>query len=167
MMVYVGTVSNWSGLDLVIDSIKIIKKDIPDIKLVIIGEGEYLDYLIEKSKKIGVDNYIEFLGKKEYTTIPKIFSECKIGLAIYPENELMKYAFTLKLIEYMAAGLPIITTNIGDGAQIIRFSNSGFICEYNIESFSSKVVKLIKDDNLRNLMSKNGKKYAQQFDWKT
>lgn len=165
VMVYVGTVSDWSGLDLVIKSIPAIKKEVPDIKLVIIGEGDYLKNLKERSKEIGVSNNIEFIGKKEYITIPKILSKCKIGLAVYPKNNLMKYAFTLKLIEYMAAGLPVITTDIGDGAQIIKGSNSGFIVDYTIESFSNAVIRLVKDDNLRNSMSKNGIKYAKKFDW--
>jgi len=165
VMVYVGTISDWSGLDLVIKSMPAIKKEVPDIKLVIIGEGEYLNNLKERSKEIGGNKYIEFLGKKEYTTIPKILSECKIGLAVYPKNNLMKYAFTLKLIEYMAAGLPVITTDIGDGAQIIKESNSGFIVDYTIESFSNAVIRLVKDDKIRNSMSKNGTRYAKKFDW--
>lgn len=165
VIVYIGTVSDWSGLDIVISSIPFIKKEILDIKLLIIGEGEYLNNLKEKSKEIGVSKYIDFLGKKEYSEIPNLLSKCKIGLALYPKNDLMKYAFTLKLIEYMAAGLPVITTDIGDGAQIIKESNSGVIADYTIDSFSSAVIELIKNEKLRNSMSKNGKKYAQQFDW--
>jgi glycosyltransferase involved in cell wall biosynthesis len=77
----------------------------------------------------------------------------------------MKYAFTLKLIEYMAAGLPVITTNVGDGAQIVKESNSGYVIDYAVESFSNAVINLISDDNLRYSMSRNGTKYAKNFDW--
>jgi glycosyltransferase involved in cell wall biosynthesis len=77
----------------------------------------------------------------------------------------MKYAFTLKLIEYMAAGLPVITTNVGDGAQIVKESNSGYIIDYSAESFSNAVINLIRDDDLRHSMSMNGTKYAKNFDW--
>lgn len=165
IMVYVGTVSDWSGLTLVVNSLPIIKKEVSDIKLLIVGDGEYINDLKDRSKKSGMHNCIEFLGKKEYSTIPNIMSNCKIGLATYPKNDLMKYAFTLKLFEYMAAGLPVITTDIGDGARIIKESNSGLIIDYTVESFSSAVIKLIKDENTRNLMSANGIKYAQKFDW--
>lgn len=166
VMIYVGTVSDWSGLDLVINSIPFLKKEISDIKLVIVGDGEYLNVLKKKSKELGIENYIDFLGKKEYSTIPNILSKCKIGLALYPKNNLMKYAFTLKLIEYMAAGLPVITTDIGDGKLIIQESNSGLIVDYTIEAFSNAVIKLIKDDDLRFSMSRNGKTYSKKFDWK-
>jgi len=165
IMIYVGTVSEWSGLDLVIRSIPQIKKEVPDIKLIVVGDGAYLNELKKISKKLEVNTHIELLGKKEYNEIPEILSKCNIGLAVYPEIDLMKYAFTLKLIEYMAAGLPVITTNVGDGAQIVKESNSGFVIDYTVESFSNAVINLIKDDELRYSMSRNGTKYAKNFDW--
>jgi glycosyltransferase involved in cell wall biosynthesis len=64
IMIYVGTVSEWSGLDLVIRSIPQIKKEVPDIKLIVVGDGGYLNELKTITKKLGIDAHIELLGKK-------------------------------------------------------------------------------------------------------
>jgi len=164
-MIYVGTISEWSGLDLVIHSIPDILKRIPDIKLLIVGEGEFSNELKKMVEKMELNHCVRFLGKRQYTEIPKILSECKIGLATYPQIDLMEYAFTLKLIEYMAAGLPVITTNVGDGTQIIKESGAGYVVDYNTKLFLKAVIKLIENENLWYLMSKNGLEYARKFDW--
>jgi len=166
VMVYVGTIAKWSGLNLAISSIPYIKREIHDIKLIIVGDGELSDKLKKLAESLKLGDCVKFIGRKKYTEIPKIFSICKIGLAVYPETDLMRYAFTIKVIEYMAAGLPVVTTPAGDGAQIIRSSNAGFvITDYTELSLANAVIKLMKSEALWCSMSKNGVEYAKKFNW--
>jgi glycosyltransferase involved in cell wall biosynthesis len=164
-MIYVGTLSDWCGLDLVIRAIPDILKRVPDIKLLIVGEGEFSNELKKMLDKMELNHCVRFLGKRQYIEIPKILSECKIGLATYPQIDLMQYAFTLKLIEYMSSGLPVITTNVGDSAQIIKDSDAGYVVDYNTKLFSKAVIELIENENLWHSMSENGMEYARKFDW--
>lgn len=71
------------------------------------------------------------------------------------------------VMEASAVGIPSICFSVGDVKNLIP-SNCGFAIEpYNIEDFCSKLLKLIKDKELRQKMGKNARKYAMQvFDWK-
>ena len=50
-------------------------------------------------------------------------AESDIGLAAFPPNELMHYASPIKVFEYMAAGLPIVTTKGTEAARIVKKYN--------------------------------------------
>jgi glycosyltransferase involved in cell wall biosynthesis len=89
-----------------------------------------------------------------------------LGLADVAINPVVIGAGTsFKTLEYLAAGLPIITTNVGArGLDLINDHNS-IICE--IEKIEENLLELFSNDSLRLTLAKNARIKAQEFDWKT
>ena len=72
---------------------------------------------------------------------------------------------SLKMLEYLAAGLPIITTNVGArGLDLINYHDS-IVCE--LEKIEENILELFSNDSLRLTLAKNARIKAQGFDWKT
>jgi polysaccharide biosynthesis protein PslH len=68
-------------------------------------------------------------------------------------------------LEYLAAGLPIITTNVGArGLDLINYHDS-IVCE--LEKIEENILELFSNDSLRLTLAKNARIKAQEFDWKT
>jgi glycosyltransferase involved in cell wall biosynthesis len=165
LLVYLGSVEKWSGIDIAVAAMPLIIKEIPNIKLMIIGDGNYLDEVKKLCIKNDITDHVIFTGKKSYSEVPGLLQKCKIGLAIYPPTELMKYAFTLKIIEYMSSGLIVITTDVGDGATLIKDSWCGKIVDYDHLSLSKEVIDLINNGPLLEMLSSNGRKYSYNYEW--
>ena len=54
------------------------------------------------------------MGKKRYDELPNLLAKADIGVALFRVNDLMKYTFPLKVVEYMAAGLAVVGTRVGE-----------------------------------------------------
>jgi glycosyltransferase involved in cell wall biosynthesis len=89
-----------------------------------------------------------------------------LGLADGAINPVVIGAGTnIKMLEYLAAGLPIITTDVGGrGLDLINDHNS-ILCE--IEKIEENILELFSNDSLRLTLAKNARIKAQEFDWKT
>src|SRR3989344_9302030 len=92
-----------NGVDVLIKAIAELKKDIPNIELRIIGDGEERENLENLSRKLSLGNAVKFLGNISYDKIPKYFAEADI-FARPSRSEGMGNAF----IEALAAGIPIV-----------------------------------------------------------
>jgi glycosyltransferase involved in cell wall biosynthesis len=128
---------------------------LPHICFVIIGG---VCRILENSK---CPTNIKLLG-----VLPFKEKNLLLGLADAAINPVIIGAGTnVKMLEYLAAGLPIITTNVGArGLDLINGHNS-IICE--IEEIEENIIELFSNDSLRVTLAKNARIKAQEFDWKT
>ncbi len=167
-LIYTGNVTHWSGLDLVICSLSEIKEKIPDIKILIVGEAfphTYGEGLKKMTTELDLTKNVLFIGRKEYAELPLFLKEADIGLAFFQPVSLRQYAFPLKVIEYIAAGLPVIGTKGSETEEIIKEYKCGIAVEFTRESFVESVCSLLTDKNKYEHFSSNAKRYSRAFDW--
>jgi|YelNatPaOPRAMG01_1025707.scaffolds.fasta_scaffold03649_2 glycosyltransferase involved in cell wall biosynthesis len=84
-----------------------------------------------------------------------------IGLAPLFDGEWEKYKGGFKVINYMAAGIPPVASDVGEHKHIIKDGINGFLCKNDQEWFE-KLKKLIEDENLREKMGMNARKTAEE-----
>jgi glycosyltransferase involved in cell wall biosynthesis len=96
------------------------------------------------------------------TQIPDLLSS-DIGLAPLTDNLFTRGKCGFKILQYAAAGLPVVTSPIGVNADYVRDNISGFHAS-SISEWVEKTSILIKDSDLRKRMGKIGKEYVAQYD---
>ena len=64
----------------------------------------------------------------------------------------------------MATGRPVVVTNVGGMPGLV--GNAGLVAKPNVEDISKKIIRLLKDKNLRIRLGKKGIEKSKQFDWK-
>ena len=118
---YLGSINNIIDIKKIGEVIKIIS-NIKPVTLKIVGDGEKKEELINEAKKSGakVIYYGKIFDEKEKQ---KIFDTCHFGLNIYKDNTLI--GLTMKSIDYLRAGLPIINNIKEDTYNIINKYNCG------------------------------------------
>jgi len=164
-LLYIGTLSLAWGVDLCIDAIPLIKKEVRNIRYLIVGEGPDEKYLRSKAKRLGVEKNVLFVGKQQYCNLPVYLSQSHIGIAAFRPNDFRKYAFPLKVIEYMASGLPVIATKVGETEQILADSRAGILIDFSHFDLSEAVFKLLKDDAFYALCRERALDFSKNYDW--
>ena len=106
---YIGGISNERGLDITIESIKEVKKSVPDIYMHYIGNT--YNNILETINLEGIEKNINFYGPKPLYEGMELSKKAKIGLSILKPIENYKRSYSTKIFEYMAIGLPVITSN--------------------------------------------------------
>ena len=88
---------------------------------------------------------------------------CDIGLAPLPENRFTLGKCGFKILQYFAAGLPVVASPVGVNKTFIDDSKAGLLAT-NHSQWIDAIIKLIEDTQLSNEMKDNAKKYVIQFD---
>lgn len=127
------------------------------VKFVLIGTGKLLDESIKLAKDLNVFDDIIFTGYRN--DINNILRDCDLFVS-HSQSE----AFGISILEALASGLPVITTDSGGSREIIdKDSDCGILIEYgNVDQLAKSLLQLLKDENLRNSYRENGLKLVHE-----
>lgn len=164
-MVYTGSIEEWAGLQLIIAALPQLIPRIPEIHLSIVGNGRYLSKLQQEVEAVGLTERVTFWGKQSYQELPRYLKNASIGMATFVPDPLTHYAFPLKILEYMACGLPVIATQIGETAAILEQSKGGIAVPYDETALAKCVMILYTNPSLAQELGKNGRDFARDYDW--
>jgi glycosyltransferase involved in cell wall biosynthesis len=120
-------------------------------RIIVIGDGEMRKELEKYAEELGIRDKVEFKGW--VIDLKAIYEELDI-VALVSLNE----GTPVSLIEAMAGARPVVATNVGGVKDIVKDGVSGYLVESgNIEEFSNRLVKLIKDPEKRRTFGCNGR----------
>lgn len=148
------------GIDDLIRAVPAIAKERQNIKLRIIGEGNMENELKSLAQKLEIAKYIEFLGYIPHNEISNYYSSSDI-FVLPSKNEGMSNT----VLEAMASGLPIITTDTGGTRELIN-ENGIIIPSEDSGAISNAVLRFINDRKLRENMGIKSRKIAESMSWK-
>lgn len=164
---FVGSVTANQGLQLLVEAMPAILKELPQVRATIIGQGPYLAELKETVIVKGMDEYFTFHGFiKEEDKMLEILSKSAVAVALYSEtveNKNIICADPGKLKLYAVCGLPIITTKAVSLTKEIVDSNAGKVIEYKKENLVNAVIDILKDDFKLKMFRKNSFDLGKQF----
>lgn len=149
-VIFSGSIGVENGPELFLDSIPMVLSIIPGAKFKFVGDGPQLSYLKDKAQKLNLQNKIEFTG---FIIDPKIIEKhlCSsmVGVAPYPDmvDSTKKYGDVMKIREYLASGLPVITTSIPPISKSIDRNGAGIIIKYEAQCLAQAIVKLLQNEN--------------------
>lgn len=151
-----------NGVDILIKAIAELKKDIPDIKLHIIGDGDERKKLEHAAYGLGLMANVKFFGEIPYDELPEYLAEANI-FARPSRSEGMGNVF----VEALAAGLPIVGTPVGGILDIIDDGKTGFFSKVNDpKDLAEKIRLLLENKNLAQKIVENGQKMVEErFSW--
>lgn len=156
-IVYAGQLEKSKGIWDVVFAFNLLNNK--NLSLVIAGNGREMDSLITYIKEKKISN-IKFLGKLPNEMIQNLYCESKIVVSpsIYPEP------FGRFILESMAAGTPLITTNTGGTPEGVKNRETGIILEPNNPVELAKAIKeLLNNDKLYRHIIINLKKEINKY----
>jgi len=156
-LLYVGRIHQSKGIGYILKAIKDI-----DCQFLIVGkDAGHKNQLGKEVKELGIIKKVIFTGMVSDKELAIAYKSADI-FVLFSEWE----GFGVTLIEAMAAGLPLVTSNRGAIPYVVENEKQGFIVEYkNVNRLAEKLKMLLKDDKLRKDLGKNGKIKAKQYEW--
>ena len=111
---FLGTTYGFSRLDLLIGYVKQLRQAIPGFKLLVLGAGE-LDTSIRRAAEVGgVSDCVLQPGMISYSELPSYMSLAKLAINPFEINEITRDIIPIKMLQYLAAELPVVSTPLPD-----------------------------------------------------
>lgn len=167
---YVGGITFVRGIETVVKGISELKDRGYDVVFHCVGP--YEDSMMEEIKAIpefeNVKNEIHFYGSKRLDLALEMSKKCHIGLSVLLPIENYLESYSTKIFEYMAIGLPVITSDFELYRNVIERHNCGFCVDPNDPvQLADKMEYFTKDNNAISEMGNNGIAAAKtHYNWK-
>lgn len=171
ILCYIGRIDDYVGLDIVIPALNIIKKFIPNIKLIMVGGNEIaFQKYKDLADKNNVSNQLIFYGYiKEMDQAFDIMSHASMGLALYKpvQDNVSMYTQPGKPKEYIKLGIPVLLTEDGPeiGKQIIKY-NAGIQAKFDVEDVAKKIIRVLQDKEFYSRLQVGVIEFAKEYDYK-
>jgi len=149
VITYVGNTSERRGLLTVIESLKIIRKTIPKVKLLIIGKSSFDDKLKSEIRKHGVEDLVDFIGWVKENEIPNYLSISKLGLSPLHRNIHHDTTYANKIFQYISFGCPVVSSDVIAQSELVKKYNIGVVFEdRNVMDLTKKIIQLYNEKDL-------------------
>ncbi len=161
---YIGVVSNDRGLEVILDALNILDSKNFDFKMHFVGRlFDEVDWVKYASIK---DNVI-FYGRKSLDEGYAISTQCIAGLAVLKPIGNYVGSYPTKVFEYMAIGLPTITSNFALYKQIVEENKVGWCVDpYSPEDLAEIMISILESNSLEEV-SNFALSASEKYSWQT
>ena len=150
ILVYVGELSYRKHQDLLINAVGLAKSDIPNLKLLLVGEGDLYDDYKKLIASLGVKDNVELLGYRR--DVPDLMSIADAAVSSSRQEGL-----PVNVMEAMATGLPLVVSSSRGNRDLVIDDENGIIVNSdNANEMSNALVKLYKSEELRQRYGEQG-----------
>ena len=163
-VVFSGVMYHHRGLDVLLNAAPMIVKEIPDVKIILLGEGPEMEKLKKIVKLNNLESNVEFKGWIDRKNIPIFLSDSSVGIGPLKKTEVTENALPIKVLEYMASSMPIVAINGTLPDDVLKNNENGYFVNNSLE-LSEKIIELLKNPELVKKMGIRSLEMVQKFSW--
>jgi phosphatidylinositol alpha-mannosyltransferase len=161
-ILFVGRLEKRKGFEYLLEAYRLIKPEVPDCRLIQVGPGVRLRRKYERRIKRHKIPDVFFTGYATYSDLPRYYKTADI--VCFPATG--RESFGIVLLEAMAVGKPIIASAIDGYSRVLSDGVEGIMVPpKNAGKLAEAILKLSKDEKLRQQMAARGKPKAMKYDW--
>lgn len=171
VLLYIGTLADWQGLDVVVKALPKILEQQP-IRLQIVGRGRSRQrkLLAKQIRKLGIEEHVTVQPAVPHHEIPALIAEADICVAPLGLNDrnVTQGACPIKVLEYMAAGRPLLASNMPIVRELVREDVDALLFSpSDPEDLARQSIALLNDFELsKRLAGSASKRALTKFTWR-
>lgn len=124
---FVGSLKPWHGVNHLVHAFARLHQRVPQARLLVVGDGPERAALEMALQQHGLGSAASLVGAVPPDQIPRFLAAMDVAVAPYPPHTDF-YFSPLKVVEYMAAGLPVVVSHIGQLAELVTPHVTGLLC---------------------------------------
>ncbi len=161
---YIKNLKPKYGADVLLKALALVRKEFPEIRLSIAGEGEMKPQLIWEAANLGLDDIVEFVG---FVPNEEIAAFLQAHHMMVMPSVMDSESFGVAAVEASAAGRAVIASRVGGVPEVVRDQETGILVPPgDVGALAKAILTLAKDAGARERMGNQGRIYAcENYDW--
>lgn len=167
VILFVGGLEPRKGLEYLLFALKAVQKEIPDIRLIVVGKNAFSSLPGERTffevllKRLNLKDCVDFAFHVNEADIPKYYAACDVF--VLPSN---MEGWGLSIMEAMATEKPVVATRVGGIPELVENGRNGFLCNPgDISELARRIIYVLKNNEVAKKMGKNGLVTTRSFSW--
>lgn len=170
-IIHQGLFGDVRGSYQLLDAMRILVRDVPDIKCILLGKYIYGDEAAFRTAvtDAGLDPYIDMYDEIPFEQVPPYIAVSKVGLILFqpgPMNHTL--AMPHKMFDYMREGVPFIAPAFAiEVAHIVREADCALLMDVSKpEAIAEAILKLLRDETFARRLGENGRRSVETtYNW--
>ncbi|MEJ5256233.1 MAG: glycosyltransferase family 4 protein [Acidimicrobiales bacterium] len=159
LVVSVGRLMPSKGFDTLIRTCAVVREQVPDLELVIVGDGYERDNLEHLISGLDATGWVHLVGRRSDDELIELYRRAwAVASASIAEG------WGMTLTEAAACGTPAVATRIAGHLDSVAENQSGLLADSE-RDFAAKLTNLLTDHDLRARLSEGARKHADRFTW--
>ena len=121
VVIYIGVLTEYQGIDLLIEAIPLVTRELPDVKFLVVGYPNEDSYR-QKARVLGVEKFVHFTGKIPHEDLPRYLSLADVAVS----PKISTTEANLKLFSYLGMALPTVVFDNPINREILGDLGLGF-----------------------------------------
>jgi len=158
---YFGRLKRYKSVDHLLEAFPRMQQAVPDIRMVIVGEGDDRVRLQRVAGALGIADRVEFTGRVSNQRKVELLQEmwCKVTTSA-------KEGWGLTVLEANACGTPVVASNVPGLRDAVRDGVTGLLFPYgDRDALAEAVIRLVHDQALRDRLALAALSWARSFTW--
>lgn len=162
VIVFVGTIFDFAGLDKIISKFEILKNKLKTVKFLIVGGGPYFSQLKSLVSEKKLESDVILIGFKPQKELPKYISLADICVNPFIINDVTDRIIPTKILEYFACAKPVLSTPLKGTKELLPTEDFGIFYETS-DNFVETLSNLLTDTTKLYEMGKRGYSYVKEY----
>ena len=161
---YLGSFAQKDNVKGIIHSFSLAVKEMPQLKLKLIGFNNQKKTIDQLIHRLGLDDSVEQSGLIGYENVTDWLQKCDLLISYRNSEAYSTFGFPTKLVEYLATGIPVICSNIGDINHYLQHNINAYLVEPEDDSsLKNAIIDRYKHYQHFNTIGSNGRLIAETF----
>ncbi len=165
IMCYPGTLNWHQGVDVAIRAMVLLRKKAPSLKLLIIGDGPDREKLKDLVREFHLEDRVTITGLVPIEEIARNMANIDLGVVPKRTDSFGNEAFSTKILEFMAMGVPVIASNTRIDQHYFREGLVRFFESENTEDLAANVLDLVQNSAKCATLRERGDEFVRQNNW--
>ena len=148
MILFSGVMYNHRGIDVLLNAAPTVIKKIPEVKFVLLGDGPELDNLKKIAENLKIEKNIEFKGWIKRDEVMNYLADASIAIGPLRSTTVTKNALPIKVLEYMASSLPILSQKDTLDNDVLVDDENGYSVT-DSEDLATKIIHILENNEKR------------------
>jgi glycosyltransferase involved in cell wall biosynthesis len=164
---YVGTLSTVAhGVDLLLDAFALVLRELPEAKLLMVGDGDDRAALMNKAQQLGMQHAIHWTGRVPPEAARRWFTLATCSVDPVSDTPAMRGRSPLKIVESLAAGVPVVTGDVGDRREMLANGEAGVLVQAgDADALAQGLLAVLRDADLRSRLGTGALRQRGHYLW--
>lgn len=162
VILFIGTLYNFSGLGILIRRFAEVLKEMPEARLLIVGDGPQRLELEKIIGETGLQQQVIITGFQPYNDMPQYISLATLCINTFLVNDITRDIFPSKIVQYLACAKAVVATRLPGMVDVIAGEEQGVVYCDDVTAIPAQLTALLKSPQRRQRLEKAGLAYAAQ-----